>query len=81
MVAILFAPWSFKMTANSVCTSTGAAAAAAPPPATATGAAARRRNAETLLELLHKGRRIQQAKPNQLIFQLLQIRHDSLHAT
>ena len=38
----------------------------------------RRRDAKALFELLYKGCRIQKAKPNDLIFQLLYIRHDFL---
>src|SRR5690348_2729367 len=35
----------------------------------------RRRNAKALFELLHQGRRVQKAKPDNLIFQLLYVRH------
>src|SRR5580704_4211778 len=78
MVLILFAPASFRMTVNSVFSS--AAGAAAPPPAAgaaATVAAA----AETLLELLHQLRSLEQGEANDLIFQLLNVCHFVLQFT
>ena len=71
MVLILFAPASLRITVNSVCSAAAGAAAAPAAASHCDRGRCRCRNAEALFELLYQGRRVQKAKPDDLIFQLL----------
>jgi len=72
MVLILFAPKSFRITWNSVCSSTAGAAAPQPPPQPEPQPPPK---PQAALPAFSPERRFQQAQGHNLLFQLHQIRH------